>query len=286
MLGFLLVYKPVGYTSFDVVREAKKILHTKTIGHAGTLDPLAEGLLLLGVNSATKALSELLFEKKSYRAKVFFGANSSTGDEEGEKTFLRGNKFSRNELEMVLPKFFGIIQQIPPVYSAVKINGKRACDRVRKGEEISLPERTVEIFSIQIISFSYPNAEILIECGSGTYIRSLVQDIGECLGTGAYLKSLIRESLGIFSLNDAISIKDISYKNLHPITAESFSLPSCEVDYGEKKRLFFGQKIPYESKTEGKCALFHNNRWFGFGKVESGILSSISLIGREQEETS
>jgi tRNA pseudouridine55 synthase len=279
--GIFLIYKPKGISSFDVIRKAKKLLNTRKIGHAGTLDPLAEGLMVLGVNAGTKALSALLLERKSYRAGIFFGACSTTGDEEGEKTFFHEKKFSHEELEKVLPKFLGKIKQVPPSYSAIKIKGKRACDRMRKGEEVLLPKRTVEIFSLQLLSFEYPKIELYVECGSGTYIRSLVQDIGEVMKTGAYLQHLSRESLGNFALNEALSIEEISFQKIIPITPKIFSLPFVEVDQEQKKFLFWGQKIYFPHENTEKCAIFFENKWIGFGKVEDKILSTICLIGQE-----
>jgi len=217
--GILLVAKPVGISSFDVIRKLRKILNTRKIGHAGTLDPFASGLMILGVNRGTKLLSRFLKADKCYRAELFFGMNSTTDDPEGEKTVVpRAKAFSQTYLESVLPLFLGKIQQVPPLYSALKIKGKRACDRVRKGEDVSAEVqakvREVEIFTITILEFAFPKVVLDIHCGSGTYIRSLARDLGEKLGTGAYLTALTRTMIGKFELGLAKKMEEVTLENV------------------------------------------------------------------------
>ncbi len=281
MNGFLIVYKPKGISSFDVIRSARKALQTKKIGHAGTLDPLAEGLLLLGVGGGTKALSQLLLSSKSYRAKMMFGVQSSTGDEEGEKIRVPISPFLQEDFEKILPRFLGKISQMPPVYSALKINGKRACDRVRNGEEVVLSPRMIEIITLTIVDFCFPNAEIFVECSSGTYIRSLVQNLGEAMESTAYMTALTRESLGNFSLSDACALDEISWERVHPFLPEHFSIPTVFVSPPQPQNLFMGRAIKPENFPikEGQCALFWEEKFLGFGKIQDGYVLPQKMLG-------
>lgn len=197
--GVFAVYKPKGKTSYDVVRQLKKKYPDEKIGHGGTLDPLAEGVLVVGVGrQATKNLGTILKNtKKVYRAEIELGKTSETDDAEGSITPIENiNKPTREKLKKVLNSFIGNIQQAPPRYSAIKIKGVPAYKRVRKGEKFSIPVKQVTIHNIRLIDYTYPIFKIEVICGSGVYIRSLARDIGKKLKTGAYLKNLIRTAVG------------------------------------------------------------------------------------------
>lgn len=274
--GLLLVDKPTGITSFDVIRKARKQLQTRKIGHAGTLDPFASGLLVLAVNEATKVLSELILTEKKYVAEVCFGATSSTDDPEGEITQVsNAPAFSKADLEGTLKKFTGTIAQTPPVYSALKIKGKRACDRVRAGEDVSeaiaKKTREVEIFSLELLSFDFPKATIEVHCSSGTYIRSLARDIGAALQTGAYLSALRRTSVGNFNIENAVKIDDISEKALLPLRADHFSLLEVMIDEEQIADLKQGKKIAISSKESSgeKVVITNRAQMLGFGEIIS-----------------
>lgn len=248
------------------------------------MDPLAEGLMILGVNGGTKALSHILLASKSYRAQMRFGIYSSTGDEEGEKTELPTASFTLEDFEKIIPQFLGKISQMPPVYSALKINGKRACDRVRDGEEVTLTVRTIEIFKLEISHFDFPTAEIFVECSSGTYIRSLVQDLGESMGSTAYMTALTRESLGNFLLKDACELDAISWEKVQPFLPEHFALPTILVSPEQQKDLFMGRTVLVNYNTPSQeipqsCAIFCNGEWMGFGEIQEGILSPKKMLG-------
>lgn len=211
--GILLVDKPAGWTSFDVVAKVRGQLKAQyaargekptkrqlKVGHAGTLDPFATGLLVLLLGDATKKADEFLKLDKVYEATITLGATSTTGDPEGQVTSSKEKVVSSKEIEAVLKKFVGEIQQRPPIFSAIKINGKRAYKLARDGKEVEIPLRNVTIYSIELIDYTYPELKIRTHVGSGTYIRSLAVDIGEALGTGAYCSQLRRTKIADWTL--------------------------------------------------------------------------------------
>lgn len=219
MNGFLLVNKPAGMSSFGVVSRVRKIVSAKTgkkskVGHAGTLDPFATGLLILMIGKATKQAGEFLKFDKSYEAKVILGAESTTADPEGQITYNNDTKPSINDINEALAELSGDIQQIPPAFSAIKVNGRRAYDLARKGVEIEMKPRSVKIYGYKNIKYNYPELSFNVKVGSGTYIRSLAVDIGNKLGTGAYLKELNRGSIGGYTLKNAHSLESISPENI------------------------------------------------------------------------
>ncbi len=218
--GILLVDKQPDWTSFDVVaklRGARRaafkyagVTATKRqlrVGHAGTLDPFATGLLIILLGEHTKKSDEFLKLDKVYETTITLGATSSTGDTEGELTQVSDEKPNEQAVNDVLTQFTGQITQTPPMYSAIKINGQRAYNLARKGEQVEMPSRQVTIHSIELLSYDYPEIRIRTNVSSGTYIRSLAQDIGDVLGTGAYCSQLRRISIGDYSIADAIVIE-------------------------------------------------------------------------------
>ena len=212
--GFLYINKPAGITSHGVISRLRKITGEKRIGHAGTLDPFATGLLIVAVTrDYTKLLDQWLKKDKSYRATLTLGYESTTGDPEGDLTPISNKKPSESEIKVVLERFTGKIEQIPPKYSAIKINGKRAYELARKGEEVTIQPREVTIYSIELIRYNYPNLEISVSVSSGTYIRTLGEDIGKKLETGAYLIQLERTSIDHVKLEEAVELDDLNEGN-------------------------------------------------------------------------
>lgn len=220
MDGLLLIDKPKGWTSFDVVNKVRKLIESSEynssnkkrfpVGHTGTLDPLATGLLVLLLGKYTKMAVELIKLDKSYVAKAKLGFVSTTGDEEGVKSKVSDIKPPMAELETCLAKFKGEILQTPPAYSAIKVNGKRAYELARKGQKLDIKPRAVTIYSIVLENYIYPEFTITTKVSSGVYIRSLAEDVGNNLKTGAYLTSLRRTQVGEFDINDAIGVDDLS----------------------------------------------------------------------------
>lgn len=213
--GIYPIFKPKGPTSFTMIAQLRKITGIKTIGHTGTLDPLASGVLVVAIGREfTKKLDIIVQQEKEYVTMIKLGVTSTTDDEEGEKTvseLSNGENFpiSQAQVQAVLPEFVGTIQQTPPIYSAIKIQGKPAHRRVRKGQTVTLQPRPVEIKSLELVSYTWPFLELKIVCGKGVYIRSLARDIGEILGTGAYMAELVRTRVGQFSLDEAIRLPEV-----------------------------------------------------------------------------
>lgn len=216
MNGFLLVDKPAGWTSFDVVAKVRGILKQATglkkpkVGHTGTLDPLATGLLIIVVGDYCKRAEEFSKLDKVYAVTMKLGQTSTTGDNEGEKVQVSDMKPSNEDLSGVLRQFVGNIMQVPPAFSAIKVNGQRAYKMARSGQEVKLEARPVHIESIKLEAYDYPTACFTVHVGSGTYIRSLVSDIGDKLQTGAYMSALQRTSVGQWNLAEAVQVDSLS----------------------------------------------------------------------------
>lgn len=210
MDGILLIDKPRGWTSFDVVAKVRGVIKHETgqkkpkVGHTGTLDPLATGLLVLTLGSYCKRAGDFSKLDKTYETTMHLGLTSTTGDDEGDKTAVSDLVPTHEDIEDAIKKFVGEIQQVPPAFSAVKINGQRAYKLARAGKEVVMEPRSVVIHSIEHVSYAYPEVTFTAAVSSGTYIRSLVQDIGHALDTGAYMSGLRRTSVGNFVIQDAI----------------------------------------------------------------------------------
>lgn len=213
MDNIFAVYKPVGMTSHDVVNTVRGITKIKRVGHGGTLDPLAEGVLVIAVGREnTKLLDQYVKGDKEYIATLKLGFTSETDDAEGPIHEM-STKIAPNlpQIQDCIKKFTGEILQTPPQYSAIKMNGKEAYKRIRKGEDFKMESRSVFIKNIEMVSYKYPLLEIKVECGTGVYIRSLARDIGEVLETGAYLTKLVRTRVGEFTIEKALDIGDLGF---------------------------------------------------------------------------
>jgi tRNA pseudouridine55 synthase len=214
------VYKPKGPTSHDIIDKIRKITGVRKVGHAGTLDPLARGVLVIGVGrEATKKLGEIVAKEKEYIADIKLGEESETDDEEGEKISLGVNKLvSLKEVKNAVDKFVGNIAQVPPVYSAVKIKGTPSHRLARRGKAIEFKPRKVEIKEIEILDYEWPFLKLRVRTGPGVYIRALARDIGKKLGTGAYLAGLERVRVGEFNKNSALYLEELAtnYKSQAP----------------------------------------------------------------------
>jgi tRNA pseudouridine55 synthase len=208
MNGLLLVNKPVGITSFDVIRRLRVVSGIRKIGHAGTLDPLASGLMLLLFEAACRRAEVLSKLNKRYIAVAQLGYNSTTGDGEGDKIAVSDLIPSRADIDTAAVQLTGVITQVPSAYSAIKIRGQEAYKRVRAGETVEMPSRQVTVYELGITSYEYPELKFDAKVSSGTYIRSLGQDLGALLGTGAYLSGLIRTEVGEYHLEDAINLEE------------------------------------------------------------------------------
>ena len=209
--GILLLDKPAGMTSFGVVARVRRVLSQRAgkkvkVGHTGTLDPFATGLMILVVGKETKNAMSLTKLDKVYEATVVLGQTSSTGDTEGALTAVNSYQPSRIEVDKVASSFVGEITQTPPIFSAIKVGGVRAYKLAHKGETVEIPTRQVQIFSLDVIDYTYPELKIRAHVSSGTYIRTLAKDMGEALGTGGYCRELRRTAIASHTLAEAVTL--------------------------------------------------------------------------------
>lgn len=250
MFGLFNINKAPGPTSHDIVARVRRMVGRKVkVGHAGTLDPFAAGVLVVCVGKATRLASYVQDQPKRYLAWVTLAATSTTDDPEGEIT-PAGNVTEPTESQVreVLKRFVGEIQQIPPAHSAVHVNGQRAYKLARKGEKLSLTPRTVNIHSLDLLRYDFPLLEIDVRCGSGTYIRSLARDIGQALGTGGYCSKLTRTAVGCFRLENAVGVEELNVdRHLLPPTPAIESLPKVTIRNDDIPLLADGKIIEIEN---------------------------------------
>ncbi len=209
----LLINKPLEWTSFDAVRKIRNLIRIKKVGHAGTLDPLATGLLIICTGKFTKKINEYMAQEKEYTGTITLGATTPTYDLESEPgNFKSTEGLTREIIQTATQSFTGEIMQVPPAHSAIKIDGKRVYELARQGKEVKLEPRKVTIHTFDITSTELPVIHFRVVCSTGTYIRSLAHDLGQALGCGAYLSSLCRTRIGAFRIDDALSIGDFEEK--------------------------------------------------------------------------
>ncbi len=212
--GFLNLNKPLHLTSHDVVAAIRRRCRPSSgkvkVGHAGTLDPLADGVLIICLGAATRLSEYMMRSRKVYRAQITFGTSTTTFDAAGDVVATQdASRLTQANIEDALPQFIGEIRQIPPMYSAVKVKGKKLYELARAGQTVARPERKITIYSIDIISWNAPALEMEIQCSAGTYIRSLANDLGDALGVGAYLSALTRIASGAFRLDQSIALDEV-----------------------------------------------------------------------------
>ena len=209
----LLIDKPFKWTSFDVVRKIRHLTKTKKVGHAGTLDPLATGLLIVCTGKFTKKINEYMAQEKEYTGTITLGATTPTYDLESEPQNVKPfDAISSEQIQAVVKTFTGAIMQTPPIHSAIKKDGKRVYELARRGEEVKLDPRPVTIHQFEIVKTELPLLHFKVVCSTGTYIRSLANDVGEALGCGGYLSSLCRTRIGNYLLKDAMSVEEFEGK--------------------------------------------------------------------------
>lgn len=244
MFGVINIYKPKGMTSHDVVSVLRKKLNIKQVGHTGTLDPFAEGVLPVCVGKATR-LIEYFDDDKEYLATVQFGSQTTTYDLEGDITQTSSTKITQTDLEKALEAFRGEILQTPPIYSAIKVNGKKLYEYAREGKEVKIEPRKVTIYKIELKSFDEikQQAEISIKCSKGTYIRSIANDLGVNLGCFGHLVKLIRTQAGKFLVGNSVQLDDLDIKNKIQSPLEVLSLPQINVNDIMHERISHGMSI-------------------------------------------
>jgi tRNA pseudouridine55 synthase len=248
MFGILNLNKPTGITSRDAINQIQRLVRPAKVGHAGTLDPIASGVLLVCIGPATRLIEYLQKMPKRYRATFQLGCQSPSDDTEGEVTPLADAPIvTRMAIEQLLPQFEGTILQRPPIYSAIKVAGRRSYDLARQGKAVPLPPRPVTIDQLMVTAYSYPTLELEIACGSGTYVRSLGRDLAAALGTSAVMSALVRTEIGHFSINraihpDALTKETISGQLQSPLEALS-EIPRMILSNEQVKELHHGRFI-------------------------------------------
>jgi tRNA pseudouridine55 synthase len=278
--NFILpVDKPVGPTSHDIVARARRDLNVPRIGHTGTLDPFASGLLLLCVGRATRLAEYLTGLAKGYEAVARLGVSTDTEDHQGEIVEERSGWESLTEdyIRAAMTDFTGTIDQIPPQFSAKKVDGVRMHERARRGEHVELPARSITVHELELIEFSAPFVRFRTVCSSGTYVRSLARDLGEALGVGAHLTELRRTSIGRFSVTDSVSVDTIQDPGavdtaaIAPLAAMAH-LRTLAVGQDDVTRISHGQKVTVEGEPDGPVAVAFGEDLVAVGEVNDGRL--------------
>ncbi len=254
--GVLVVDKPAGMTSHDVVDRIRKSLGTRRVGHAGTLDPDATGVLILGVGRATRFLSYAQASPKRYLTTAVFGVTTTTQDASGEVVERRRVDISEDDVRAAAANHTGELDQIPPMVSAVRVGGERLYEKARRGEEVERAARPVTIFELDVLSFSEepPEAVLDVRCSAGTYVRTLVHDIGASLGCGAHLRSLRRTEAGGFDEADAVELDVVDSRHLLPLADAVRVLTHIEIDDDAARLVANGRRLelPSEDLVDGE----------------------------------
>ena len=284
MDGVVIINKPKGMTSQNVVSKVKRILNEKKVGHAGTLDPNATGVLPILVGKATKISKYLIEHDKSYEAIIKLGEKRSTGDIEGdivEKKEIKLDKYNSEYIQNILNMFLGKTKQIPPMYSAIKVNGKKLYEYAREGKEVELKERDIEIFNIQLKNVDYENQEIsyIVDCSKGTYIRTLCEDIAKKLNTVGYMKELTRLRVDKFNISNAITLEELEEKKNNSnfediIPIESLFSDKPKIILTNKKENLFLNGVKLTFNNEDGTYLIYNEKksYVGLGIIKDNLL--------------
>lgn len=283
--GLVLIDKPQGITSFDVVAKLRKVLNTRKIGHAGTLDPMATGLMLLGVNQGTKLLQFLIGMDKQYLATIRLGVATVTDDAEGEEvTRADASKLTEEQIDAEIAKLRGPISQLPSSVSAKKIDGKRAYDLVREGQEFELKPKDVVVSRFERLSDlrvedRFVDFDVVVDCSSGTYIRALARDIGSALSVGGHLTALRRTSIGKYSIDNASEINpEIALSPMLESAREIF--PEIEITSEQVVDVRHGKPLKLSSEIEMVC-LSHQGSLIAISKLSGGLYRSQIVLVEE-----
>ena len=280
MNGIVIIDKPQGWTSQDVVSKLRGALHTKRIGHGGTLDPMATGVLPVFVGRATRGVEFFEHAEKTYVADLRFGITTDTEDITGTVLTEKEVNITREQLEKALESFRGEIQQVPPMYSAVKVGGQKLCDLARKGREVERKSRTITIFALDLLEFDGITAKIRVHCSKGTYIRTLCKDIGESLGCGGCMAALRRVSAGAYTIDEAVSLTELveaedKEKYLRPVDSMFAEYPKQILTPTQEKRCRNGGSFSIGLPDGTYRAYSQSGEFLMLAKVENGTMSTI-----------
>ncbi|AOJ31325.1 tRNA pseudouridine(55) synthase TruB [Burkholderia metallica] len=289
--GVLLLDKPVGLSSNDALIRAKRLLLAKKAGHTGTLDPLASGLLPLCFGEATKFSQDLLDADKTYEATMRLGQRTATGDAEGDVIDTRPVECDRTAVEAALARFTGEIVQVPPMYSALKRDGKPLYEYARAGQTVEREGRNVTILALDLLACDLPDVTFRVTCSKGTYVRTLAEDIGEALGCGAHLTMLRRTGVGALTLEHAVTLDALSDAAesardawLQPVDALLSTFPAVRLDEASAKRFLHGQRLPLSELAPVAAAdgervrVYDATRLLGVARKANGVLAPERLV--------
>jgi tRNA pseudouridine55 synthase len=258
--GVLVVDKPVGLTSHDVVQVIRRGTGIRRAGHTGTLDPRASGVLVVLIGPAVRLSEYVSASDKRYQATIHLGSSTDTYDADGRVTSMTSDvEVSEERFNEVLQTFVGEMEQVPPPYSAVKVKGRKAYEMAREGEEVDLAPRIVNVYSLEVLEWEPPEAVIDVYCSSGTYVRSLAHDLGNTLGTGAHLVGLRRTKSGRFTLRDAVPLRRLQeafdagnwYRHLIPAAEALADWPMVELDPDQVELIRHGHRVPAQADQKG-----------------------------------
>ena len=279
MNGILIIDKPGGITSHDVVNRVRKLFQTTKVGHLGTLDPMATGVLPVCVGKATRIGQFLPTAPKEYAGEIRFGFSTTTYDREGDPT-SEGQHFtaSRGDVEKAVGELTGVIDQVPPPFSAKKIGGVPSYKLARRGRTVENPAARVEIFEFEIKNLAGPLLEFRISCSGGTYIRSLAHDLGQRLGMGAHLESLRRVRSGEFTIAQATELDKISPADVIPIERLLESMPLIEVSGAEERRVAHGNDIPAEAGSHLARIFNKRGQFIAIAAIENGLARPMLVL--------
>ena len=280
MNGIVIIDKPQGWTSQDVTARLRRVFNTRRIGHGGTLDPMATGVLPVFVGRATRGVEFFEHAEKTYEAVLRLGIATDTEDITG--TVLEEKEVSLSEADFleVLPKFRGKIQQIPPMYSALKVNGQKLCDLARKGREVERQPREIEIFKLECLEFAGSEARLLVHCSKGTYIRTLCKDIGAALGCGGCMAALRRVTAGEYTLDEAVSLQTLleteePEQYLRRVDTMFRNFPAVTLTENQEKRCRNGNSFSLKLADGTYRAYSKTGEFLMLSKVEDGVMSTI-----------
>lgn len=266
MNGLLVVNKPAGMTSHDVVDAVRRMAGTRRVGHAGTLDPAATGVLVILIGAATRLAPFIHGSDKTYRATLRLGATTTTGDADGDIVERRPVTVSQAEIEATLVRFRGTVAQVPPMYSAVKIRGQKLYQLARRGQEVERKPRPVTIYRLDVLDWALPDMTIEVVCSAGTYIRSLAYDLGQALGCGAHVTALTRTVAGDFTLSQSHSLEELRAlaaagrlaEALLPPQAALTGLPVVTLTPEQERAVGYGQTFPLDGPPDATLIQAHN----------------------------
>ena len=280
MNGIVIVDKPEGWTSQDVTARLRRVFGTRRIGHGGTLDPMATGVLPVFVGRATRGVEFFEHAEKTYEATLRLGVSTDTEDITGTVLARQNVDVSREEFLGILPRFRGKIMQIPPMYSALKVNGQKLCDLARKGQAVERKPREIEILELECLEFAGETARLRVRCSKGTYIRTLCKDIGQALGCGGCMETLRRTQAGAYSIDEAVPLQTLldttePERYLRPVDTMFDRYPAVKLTAKQEARCRNGNSFSLQAEDGTYRVYSQNGEFLALSKVSSGVMSTV-----------